>query len=86
VTTPTQRIDSLEAEAFRVGRHLETVDGHLAHLTNAAGDLSQGQRQLHQGVRELRDQVTGMDIKLDVIAMQLLAVSRHLGIEDPTAE
>ncbi|MEV0395494.1 hypothetical protein [Polymorphospora rubra] len=98
---PVQRIDSLEAEAGRFHHRFELVDTRLTHLTNAVGDLSQGQRELRldirelrQGMGQLRDQVAVLDGKVtaldskvtvlggkvDLMADQLLAITRHFGL------
>ncbi|MEV7227752.1 hypothetical protein AB0M79_12135 [Polymorphospora sp. NPDC051019] len=100
---PLQRIDSLESEAARFHQRFELVDARLSYLTNAVGDLSQGQRELRldirelrQGMGQLRDQVavldgrvtaldgkvTVLDGKVDAVAVQVLAIARHLGIAD----
>ena len=58
MTTPTARLEALEAEAFRAQRHQEQVAARLDHITNALGDLSQDGRAVALDIREIKTNLT----------------------------
>jgi len=62
--THEQRITDLESDGYRTGHRLDRFSAGIKHLTNAVGDLSQGQRALALDVREIRQDVT--EIRQDV--------------------
>lgn len=58
MTTPTTRLDALEAEAFRAQHHQVQVAARLDHITAALGDLSQNGRAVAFDVREIKTDLT----------------------------
>src|SRR5262249_51824720 len=59
-TTHEQRITDLESDVHRIEHRLDRFAGAAEHLTNAVGDLSQGQRALSLDVREIHQAVTNL--------------------------
>lgn len=61
----------MEAESYRNTQRFEVIEGHLSHLTDAVGDLSQGQRELRLDVTELRDQMVGLNGRVTGLERQV---------------
>lgn len=53
VVTTEQRVQALEATAYRSAGEFAEIRQAVAHLTGAIGELSQGQRGIAQDVREI---------------------------------
>jgi chromosome segregation ATPase len=56
--TQEQRISDLESATFRIGHRLDRLAATTEHLTDAVGDLSQGQRALALDVTEIRQELS----------------------------
>ncbi|GAA1362231.1 DUF5798 family protein [Catellatospora chokoriensis] len=96
MTAPTQRVERLEAAAFRTDRdiaavndQLEAVNGRLDLLSGAVSELSGDVRELRTDMTELRADVTGLHGKVDRLEMSmasqgvlLAAIAQKLGVED----
>lgn len=90
MTAPTQRVEALEAEAFRTSRQLVDVNfrldhmtERLDHLTSAIGDLSGDQREFRHDVRE---QLAGLAHEQTRQGAVLAAIAKKLGVEDQDDE
>lgn len=91
MTAPTQRVEALEAEAFRkirqidaVNERLDGIDGRLDHLTGAVGELSGDLREFRHDMREFQHGVEGQLRELaQAQARQdalLVAIAQKLGV------
>jgi hypothetical protein len=79
VTVLVQRVEELEAEAFRTSRQLASVNACLDHPTNAVGDLS---GDLRAARSEVNEQFTEVNTRLSRIESALTAIAARLGVED----
>ncbi|MBV1852039.1 hypothetical protein [Catellatospora tritici] len=80
MTAPAQRVEALEAEAFRsrqlvdVSGKLSELKGRVDHLTNAVGELAGDQSEIRFDVREING-------KVDRIEAMVAAIAKKLGVE-----
>jgi chromosome segregation ATPase len=87
MTTPTARLEVLEAEAFRAQHYQAQVAARLDHITNALGDLSQDGRAITLDVREIKAGLMGTRTELAGVKTELTQVKTDLaGVKTDVAQ
>lgn len=88
-TAPAQRVERLEAAAFRADRdiaavndQLEAVNGRLDLLSGAVSELSGDVRELRTDMTELHGKVDRIETTMASQGALLAAIARKLGVEE----